>query len=112
MLKLEKIKEVKFNYYDENEYIYNFKMLEDRTEKISNDEYRFYLVCENTNVSANGEVFVNIKLQDNNLSFRTDYFANSFDYISLEKNEENSKELNDTFTVSFGQDIFELKLFY
>lgn len=110
MLNLEKIKEVKFNYYDENEYIYNFIMLENRTEKISDDEYRFYLICENTNVSANGEVFLDLKVKANEVTFKTDYFANSFDYNKLQKVEEKSTESNSFYSVCFGNDTLEIEV--
>lgn len=112
MINLENIKAIKFDYYDENEYIYNFEMLEGRTSKISENEYRFYLICKNTNVSANGEIFVNLKVEDNTLTFRTDYFANSFDYITLKKDEEKSSETNVFYNVSFSNDIFELEIIY
>jgi len=87
-------------------------MLKDRVEKIADDEYQFFLVCENTNVSANGEIFLNLKVQENTLTFRTDYFANSFDYIALSKDIENSDENKNIFTVSFGEDIFELEVLF
>lgn len=112
MINLEKIKEVKFNYYDENQYIYNFEMLKDRISKISENEYRFYLICKNTNVSANGEIFLNLKIEDDTLTFRTDYFANSFEYIKLKKNLEKSNQTNEFFTVDFGKDLFELEILY
>ena len=112
MISLENLKAIKFDYYDENGYIYNFVMLENRTEKISENEYRFYLICENTNVSANGEIFFNIKLEDKQLSFRTDYFANSFDYVNIKEDEEKSTSSNKIYSVTFGSDILELELIY
>ncbi|MFA9373626.1 MAG: hypothetical protein ACERKK_05645 [Poseidonibacter sp.] len=111
MINLENIKEIKFSYYDVNKYVYDFIMLENRKEKISQNEYRFYLICLNTNVSANGEVFLNLKIKDDKLYFRTDYFANSFDDILLNKKEKTSNA-SDTFFVDFGEDLLEIKVSY
>lgn len=111
MINLEKIKEIRFDYFDENEYVYNFEMLKNRTEKISDNEYRFYLICKNTNVSANGEVFLDLKVEDKEVTFKTDYFANSFDYIKLQK-EEKSTESNSFYSVCFGNDTLEIEVIY
>ena len=110
MINLEKVKEIRFDYFDENSYIYNFEMLENRTEKISDSEYSFYLICKNTNVSANGEVFLDLKVEESEVRFKTDYFANSFEYIKLQKEEEKSTESNSFYSVCFGNDTLEIEV--
>ncbi len=112
MINLKNIKSIKFSYFDENDYVYDFIMLENRNEMISQNEYRFYLICLNTNVSANGEIFLNLKTIENNLYFRTDYFANSFDDILLKENLDKAKEKSQTFFVDFGNDLLELEVVY
>lgn len=112
MINLKNIKEIKFSYFDENEYVYDFTMLENRNEIISQNEYRFYLICLNTNVSANGEIFLNLKIKEDKLYFRTDYFANSFDDILLKENIEKAKDKSQTFFVEFDNDLLELEVIY
>lgn len=112
MINLKDIKEIKFSYFDVNEYVYDFTMLENRKEIICENEYRFYLICLNTNVSANGEVFLNLKNKEGKLYFRTDYFANSFDDILLNENVEKAKDKSQTFFVDFGEDLLELEVIY
>lgn len=105
MIDLEKIKEIRFSYFDSNGYIYPFEMIEDSLE-FKNSQINCYMYCKATNLSANGEVFLYLKVENGELYFRTDYFANSSEYTKLTKNSDD--ELN--YKVDFGKDYLELDL--
>lgn len=103
---LEKIKDLEFKYYDVNGYIYPFVMLDNSKEKISDDEYSFDMVCTATNLSANGSVFLRLKLIDKELYFRTNYFANSTEYTRLNQIDTNN------YSIDFNGDTLELKVIF
>lgn len=105
MLNLEKIKKIRFSYFDSNGYIYPFEMIEDSLE-FKNNQLKCYMYCKVTNLSANGEVFLYLEIQDNELFFRTNYFANSSEYTKLTKCSGN----NLNYKVDFGKDSLELNL--
>ncbi len=105
MFELEKIKGISFSYFDSNGYIYPFEMIEDSLE-FKNNQIKCYMYCKATNLSANGEVFLYLKVENDELYFRTDYFANSSEYTKLTKS--NDDELN--YKVDFGKDYLELSL--
>ncbi|XPV69364.1 MAG: hypothetical protein ACNI25_02025 [Halarcobacter sp.] len=101
---LDKIKNLEFKYYDVNGYIYPFVMLDGTKEKIGEDEYSFDMVCTATNLSANGSVFLRLKIIEDEVYFRTNYFANSTEYTKLKKIDENN------YNVDFNGDTLELKV--
>ena len=105
MLDLEKIKKIKFSYFDSNGYFYPFEMIEDSS-KFENNQLKCYMYCKSTNLSANGEVFLYLKAENDKLSFRTNYFANSKEFTKLIKNSDD--ELS--YKVNFGKDYLELDL--
>lgn len=105
MLNLEQIKKIKFSYFDSNGYVYPFEMI-DETLELKNSELKCYMYCKVTNLSANGEVYLYLKIQDNELFFRTDYFANNIEYTKLIKNSDDSL----SYKVDFGKDSLELNL--
>ncbi|ADG94061.1 hypothetical protein Arnit_2410 [Arcobacter nitrofigilis DSM 7299] len=104
MLNLEQIKKIKFSYFDSNGYVYPFEMIEDSIE-FKNNELKCYMYCKVTNLSANGEVYLYLKIQENELFFRTNYFANSTEYTKLIKNGNNL-----SYKVDFAKDYLELNL--
>ncbi len=104
MLNLEQIKKIKFSYFDSNGYVYPFEMIEDSL-KFENNELKCYMYCKVTNLSANGEVYLYLKIKDNELFFRTNYFANSTEYTKLIKNGDDL-----TYKVDFAKDSLELTL--
>jgi hypothetical protein len=105
VLNLEQIKKIKFSYFDSNGYVYPFEMI-DETLELKNSELKCYMYCKVTNLSANGEVYLYLKIQDNELFFRTDYFANNIEYTKLIKNSDDSL----SYKVDFGKDSLELNL--
>ncbi|MGB7403637.1 MAG: hypothetical protein WA916_13765 [Arcobacter sp.] len=105
MLDLEQIKEISFSYFDSNGYIYPFEMIENSIE-FKNNQLKCYMYCKVTNLSANGEVFLYLKLQNDKLFFRTNYFANSSEYTKLTR----SSDDNLNYKVDFGKDSLVLNL--
>jgi hypothetical protein len=105
MLDLEKIRKIDFSYFDSNGYIYPFEMIEDSLE-LKNGEVVCFMYCKATNLSANGEVFLYLKKDKDELFFRTNYFANSSEYTKLIK----SSEDNMSYKVDFAKDYLELNL--
>lgn len=79
-------------------------MIEDSIE-FKNNELKCYMYCKVTNLSANGEVYLYLKIQENELFFRTNYFANSTEYTKLIKNGNNL-----SYKVDFAKDYLELNL--
>jgi len=105
MINLEKISSISFSYYDCNGYIYPFEMIENSLE-FKNNQLKSYMYCKATNLSANGEVYLYLKIENDELYFRTDYFANSSLFTKLDKNGED--ELS--YKVNFDKDYLELNL--
>jgi hypothetical protein len=105
MIDLEKITNIKFSYFDSNGYVYPFEMIEDSLE-FKNNQLKCYMYCKVTNLSANGEVFLYLKIENDELYFRTDYFANSTEYSKLTKNSDTDL----SYRVDFDKDYFELDL--
>ena len=103
MIELENIKKISFSYFDSNGYVYPFEMIDDSIE-FKNNEVKCYMYCKVTNLSANGEVFLYLKTQDDGLYFRTNYFANSIEYTKLRLIDELS------YRVDFDKDYLELDL--
>lgn len=104
-MQLESIKSVNFKYFDMNGYIYPFEMVED-TIVIKPNLFRCNMYCTATNLTANGEVFLELKFEDDNLLFRTDYFANSIEYSRLYIVDSQSS----IYKVNFDKDYLELGL--
>lgn len=108
-MNLEDIKNIKFSYFDVNGYVYPFVMLDDTIE-IKNSELKCYMVCLATNLSANGEVFLYVKFDNNEISFRTNYFANSSEYTKLNEELDQSSEKIRVFSTEFDKDSFQLEI--
>ncbi|WP_428024047.1 hypothetical protein [Arcobacter sp.] len=107
MVNLQDIKKIDFSYFDSNGYIYPFEMIENSLE-LKNNELKCYMYCKVTNLSTNGEVFLYLKVQDDELYFRTNYFANSTEYTKLSKNSEKSL----SYKAIFGKDYLKLNCEY
>lgn len=80
-------------------------MIENSIE-FKNNQLKCYMYCKVTNLSANGEVFLYLKLQNDKLFFRTNYFANSSEYTKLTR----SSDDNLNYKVDFGKDSLVLNL--
>lgn len=111
MLDFNNIEDVEFSYFDENGYIYSFNVNENKKKLLSNGEFETYMICNETNSTANGEVSLKLKVEKDSLSFKTDYFANNFDFIKLNQDLEKTTINMKVYSIKFNKDIFELKLF-
>lgn len=106
------IKDINFTYYDENGYIYTFSINKNKKELLPNGELEAFMLCNETNTSANGEIFLRLKVIDDELFFRTDYFANSTEFIKLTLDEKASSSEYKIYSIDFGKDTFELKVLF
>lgn len=108
MNSLNHIKEFEFSYFDCNNFVYNFYVLE--ATSIKNNEISYDMLCKETNTSANGAISFTLSLKDEKLLCKTDYFANSFEWIALEEDVKSSSAHQKIFFKIFNDDKLEVRI--
>lgn len=104
------IQDLEFSYFDLNGNVYTFSITKNKIKLLNDNELEVYLLCNETNISSNSEIFFILKENNNKFSFRTNYFANSSTYTNLNYQKDKSTSTKKLFNVSFKQDTLELIL--